>query len=100
MDIKRKLDNSTLTVIVNGKVDTSTAPELDAGVKPYLDGVDNLILDFTGVNYISSAGLRILLSLQKTMSQKGKMKVVGVCDVVDEIFEITGFADILTYEKA
>lgn len=100
MNVERILNGSTLTVVVNGKVDTSTAPELEQGIKPYLDGVTDLILDFTGVNYISSAGLRILLSLQKTMSKQGKLKIIGVCDVVAEIFEVTGFCDILTYEKA
>lgn len=100
MTINKTKDATTLKVAVSGRVDTTTAPELEADVKPALDGVKELILDFSGLNYISSAGLRVLLSLQKIMNVQGEMKLVGVNEVVYEIFEVTGFADILTIEQA
>jgi anti-sigma B factor antagonist len=100
MTINKIKEASTLKVAVNGRVDTTTAPELEAELKPALGGITELILDFSQLNYISSAGLRVLLSLQKIMNAQGEMKVVGVNEVVYEIFEVTGFADILTIEKA
>ena len=98
MNIKRKKDNSTLTVTVNGRIDTVTAPEFEAGVKPFLDGVTELTLDFKDVNYVSSAGLRVLLSLQKKMMTQGEMKLVHVSEAVKDVFEVTGFDEILTFE--
>ena len=100
MTVKKTQDATTLKALVSGRVDTTTAPELEAELKPALAGITELILDFSQLNYISSAGLRVLLSLQKTMNAQGEMKVVGVNEVVYEIFEVTGFADILTIEKA
>ena len=99
MNIKRKKDNNTLTAAVNGRIDTATAPEFEAGVAPFLDGVTELVLDFKGVNYVSSAGLRVLLSLQKKMMAKGDMKLVNVNEPVSDVFEVTGFDEILTFEK-
>ncbi len=94
MNIKRKKDSSNLFVTVNGRIDTVTAPEFEAGVKPYLD----LTIDFKEVNYVSSAGLRVLLSLQKKMMAQGEMKLVNVSEAVNDVFEVTGFDEILTYE--
>ena len=99
MNLKTKKNGTTLNVIVSGRVDTATAPELEAEVKPQLDGVTSLILDFKDVNYVSSVGLRVLLSLQKKMMTQGEMKLLHVNDVVNDVFEVTGFDEILTYEK-
>ena len=99
MNLKTKKNGTTLNVIVSGRVDTAAAPELEAEVKPQLDGVTSLILDFKDVNYVSSAGLRVLLSLQKKMMTQGEMKLLHVNDVVNDVFEVTGFDEILTYEK-
>ncbi|MBQ1830003.1 MAG: STAS domain-containing protein [Ruminococcus sp.] len=98
MNIKRKKDSSKLFVTVNGRIDTVTAPEFEAGVKPYLDGVTDLTIDFKEVNYVSSAGLRVLLSLQKKMMAQGEMMLVNVSEAVNDVFEVTGFDEILTYE--
>ena len=89
MNLKTKKNGTTLNVIVSGRVDTATAPELEAEVKPQLDGVTSLILDFKDVNYVSSAGLRVLLSLQKKMMTQGEMKLLHVNDVVNDVFEVT-----------
>ncbi len=99
MNIKKKKDGNTLTVAITGRIDTSTAPEASASINESLDGVQSLILDFTGVDYISSAGLRMLLALQKKMMTRDGMKLVGVNDDVHDVFEVTGFDEILTYEK-
>ena len=100
MTIKRKQNGSTLNVTVAGRIDTSTAPEFEAGVKPYLDGVDTLVINFAEVNYVSSAGLRVLLSLHKLMMKKGEMKLINVCEAVNDVFEVTGFDEILNFEVA
>lgn len=99
MNIKKKKSGSTLTVIISGRIDTTTAPEVDSNINESLDGVQSLILDFTGVNYVSSAGLRVLLALQQKMMSRDGMKLVGVNDDVNDVFEVTGFDEILTYEK-
>ncbi len=99
MNIKKKKEGSTLNIIISGRIDTVTAPEVDSFVNQNLDGVESLILDFKEVNYVSSAGLRVLLSLQKKMMVKGEMKLVNVNDAVNDVFEVTGFDEILTYEK-
>lgn len=96
MDIRRELTDERLCMAVSGRLDTTTAPELDAALKEALPGVKELVLDFTGLDYISSAGLRVLLATQKVMSKQGSMTLTGVCEAVMEVFEITGFADILT----
>ena len=99
MEIKRTKNGNELTVMVSGKIDTGTAASFEAGVKPYLEGVTSLILDLDGVDYVSSAGLRALLSLQKIMNKQGSMKLVNVSSLVSDVFEVTGFSDILQYEK-
>lgn len=99
MNIKKKKDGNTLTVAITGRIDTATAPEASASINESLDDVQSLILDFTGVDYISSAGLRMLLALQKKMMARDGMKLIGVNDDVNDVFEVTGFDEILTYEK-
>ena len=98
MTIQKLRNNDTLTLAVEGRLETTTAPELETVVKTELDGVKTLVMDFTKLEYISSAGLRVLLAAQKTMNKQGAMKVTGVNEIVNEIFEITGFSDILTIE--
>lgn len=98
LKIEKKQDDKKLEAALEGRLDTTSAPQLEAVLKDSLDAIDELILDFTGLEYISSAGLRVLLSSQKIMSKKGGMKVTHVSDVIMEIFEVTGFSDILTIE--
>ena len=98
MNINKVLEGSKLEIEITGRLDTITAPELDAEIKQSIDVIDCLVLNFKGVEYISSAGLRVLLATQKIMSKKGKMIVKEVNDTVMEIFNITGFVDILTIE--
>lgn len=95
MEIKKTLDGEKLTVAISGRLDTTTAPELEEALKESIEGITELVIDFTETEYISSAGLRVLLSAQKTMNKQGSMVVVGVNDVIMEIFEVTGFVDIL-----
>lgn len=96
MEIKTARNESTLTVAPVGRVDTTTAPELEAKIAASLDGVTHFILELSEVSYISSAGLRVILSAQKQMNKQGSMEVTGVNADIREIFEITGFIDILT----
>lgn len=98
MDIKKTKNDTTLTLAIQGRIDTTTAPQLEAELRSDIDGVTALYLDFTGVEYISSAGLRVLLSAQKLMSRQGKMVLSHVNESVMEVFEVTGFSDILTIE--
>ncbi len=98
MNFTKSLNGSQLTVALEGRLDTVTAPELDADLKTSLEGVDSLIMDLTELAYISSAGLRVLLSAHKAMSGKGGMKVVHANEIVREVLEVTGFADILNIE--
>ena len=99
MEIKKELDGSKLVVTLSGRLDTTTAPDFEKELKSSLEGVKELILDFNGLDYISSAGLRVLLSAQKLMNAAGgSMKIVGANDIVKEIFDVTGFSDILTIE--
>ncbi|MBE5969680.1 MAG: STAS domain-containing protein [Lachnospiraceae bacterium] len=98
MTINKTLDGSKLCVKVEGRLDTTTAPELEGELKASLDGIDNLELDFSNLEYLSSAGLRVLLATQKTMNAQGKMVVKNVNDTIMEVFEVTGFVDILTIE--
>lgn len=96
IDIKRNVQETI--VAVDGRLDTATATALDTAIQENMQGVTTLILDFNGVEYISSAGLRVLLSAQKKMSQVGAMKVRNVREEIMDVFEMTGFADILTIE--
>ena len=99
MQLTKNLSGSTLTIAVDGRIDTTTAPVLENELKESLnDSIDSLIIDFEKLAYISSAGLRVLLSAQKTMNKQGKMVVKNVSEEVNEVFEITGFCDILTIE--
>ena len=98
MKIEHKENGTELTVALEGRLDTTTAPELEADLKNSLDGLTVLILDFEKLEYISSAGLRVLLSAQKVMNRQGTMKVIHVGEVIREIFDVTGFSDILTIE--
>jgi len=98
MTIKKSLNNSELTVFVSGRRDTITAPQLESDLKDSIGGVTSLILDFSDLSYISSAGLRVLLSTQKQMLKQGKMVIRNVNEAINEVFEITGFTEILTIE--
>lgn len=98
MTIDKKLEDGKLTVNVAGRLDTTTAPTLEESLKESLDTVDELVLDLSDLEYISSAGLRVLLATQKIMNQHNGMKVTGVNEVIMEIFEVTGFSEILTIE--
>ena len=98
MTITKDAQGNALNVAVAGRLDTTTAPELEDVLKSSLDGVEDLRLDFKELEYISSAGLRVLLSTQKIMNKQGKMTVCSVNNVVMEIFEVTGFSEILNIE--
>ncbi len=98
MDISLNNENSVLTVEVSGRVDTTTAPELEKAVFDNIDSANELVLDLKDMPYTSSAGLRVILKAEKAMSKKGGMKVINVCSDVMEVFELTGFSDILTIE--
>jgi anti-sigma B factor antagonist len=98
MTIEIKKNSKEMTVEVVGRLDTITAPVLEKTLNENLGSVESLILDLKGLEYISSAGLRVLLSTQKKMKNNGSMKLVGVCEDVMEVLEMTGFADILTIE--
>ena len=99
MTIEKKLDGSKMTVAIKGRLDTTTAPQLEAELRSDLDGIKDLVFDFTDLEYISSAGLRVLLSTQKTMNRQGTMVVRNVNADVMEVLEVTGFVDILTIEE-
>ena len=96
MNILKKPDGDRLTVALEGRLDTTTAPMLEEELRGALDGVAELELDMSALEYISSAGLRVLLSAQKVMSKKGSMKLTHVSKSVMEIFVVTGFSEILT----
>ena len=98
MTIEKAFEESKLEIKVSGRLDTVTAPDLENELKKSLDGIEELRLDFSALEYISSAGLRVLLSAQKTMNRQGTMVITGVGDTIMEIFEVTGFSDILTIE--
>mgnify|MGYP003299416453 FL=1 len=98
MIIDKQLNGSELTLSLNGRLDTTTAPELEAVIKENITGVTNLVMDFAGLEYLSSAGLRVILSAQKTMNKQGEMVIRNVNETINEVFEITGFIDILTIE--
>ena len=99
MNIEKKLEGTTLTIALEGRLDTTTSPDLEETLASSLDGVTELVFDFAKLDYLSSAGLRVLLSAQKRMNKQGSMKLVHVNDAVKEIFDITGFADFLTIES-
>ncbi len=98
MNIDKKKDGNNMTIALEGRLDTTTAPELENEVKTSLGDVKSLIFDISKLEYISSAGLRVLLSAQKIMNKQGDMKVTGANEDILEIFEVTGFSEILTIE--
>ncbi len=98
MQLVKNKEGENLPVSVEGRLDTTTSPELEASLKESLDGVTALVLDFAKLEYISSAGLRVILSAQKIMNRQGKMTVKNINETVAEIFEVTGFSDILEIE--
>ena len=98
MEISKEAMDNNLVVKVSGRLDTTTAPELEEYLRDALEGVNELTLDFADLEYISSAGLRVLLATQKRMNEQGSMRLTGVCDVVMEVLELTGFSSILTIE--
>ena len=98
MTIDKQINGSELTLSLTGRLDTTTAPELEAVIKENIGGVTNLVMDFAELEYLSSAGLRVILSAQKTMNKQGEMVIRNVNETINEVFEITGFIDILTIE--
>ncbi|MBP3815301.1 MAG: STAS domain-containing protein [Firmicutes bacterium] len=100
MTIDKNLKDGVLTVALAGRLDTTTAPELESSIQESISDVKDLIFNFGELEYISSAGLRVLLSTQKIMSKQGSMIVKNVSEPVMEVFEVTGFSDILTIETA
>lgn len=100
MKITKTQNGNSLYFALEGRLDTNTAPELEAAIKGSIDGAEELTIDMEALDYLSSAGLRVLLGTQKIMNKQGSMRVTHVNDTIMEIFEVTGFADILTIEKA
>ena len=98
MTIEKKIIGDAATLIVSGRLDTQTAPELENELDSILSGLKELIFDMTNLEYVSSAGLRVILKAQKAMNAQGSMKLTGVNDSIMEVFDITGFLDILTIE--
>ena len=98
MTINRTREGDALTVALEGRLDTTTAPQLEAELKQSLDGVTALALDMEKLDYLSSAGLRVLLAAQKQMNKQGTMVIRHVNETIMEVFEVTGFIDILTVE--
>lgn len=98
MEIKKTLNGNELLVAVEGRLDTTTAPQLEENFRSSIDGIKSLVFDFEKLEYISSAGLRVLLAMQKIMNKQGSMTIRNVNETVMEVFEVTGFVDILTIE--
>jgi len=98
MTIEKKATGSTLILTLSGRLDTTTSPQLEAELKEGLAGIKHLVLDFAALDYLSSAGLRVLLAAQKQMNKQGDMVVRSVNETIAEIFEVTGFSEILTIE--
>ena len=98
MTIEKKINQDEVTLIVSGRLDTQTAPELENELDAVISGLKELTFDMTNLEYVSSAGLRVILKAQKAMNAQGSMKLTGVNDSIMEVFDITGFLDILTIE--
>ncbi len=98
LNINKDRKGESLVYFLEGRLDTTTAPQLEGDIKESIEGVNSLVMDLAKLEYISSAGLRVLLSAQKTMNKQGSMVVRNVRDEVNEIFDVTGFSDILTIE--
>lgn len=99
MNIVKQAEGSKLTVALEGRLDTVTAPQLEGELRTAVDGVNELVFDMSALDYVSSAGLRVLLSAQKVMNRQGSMVIRGVKPEIMEIFEVTGFVDILNIEE-
>ena len=98
MTIEKNFSNNVTTIKINGRLDTTTAPELESVIDECVEGTQELLMDFSDLEYVSSAGLRVILKAQKLMNARGSMKLVNVNETIMEVFDITGFADILTIE--
>lgn len=98
MKITKTQNGTEMNISLEGRLDTTTAPQLESVIKESVDGINELVIDMLNLDYVSSAGLRVLLSAQKAMAKKGGMKVIHVNETIMEIFEVTGFSDILTIE--
>ena len=98
MTIDKNLNGTSMEIAIEGRLDTMTSPQLEEELKTSLEGITDLTFDFEKLEYISSAGLRVLLSAQKTMNKQGSMKIVHVSEPVMDVFDVTGFVDILTIE--
>lgn len=98
MTINKTLNGTELNIALEGRLDTSTAPQLEAELKQSIDGITKLAFDFAELEYVSSAGLRVLLSAQKIMNRQGEMVIRNVSEPIMEVFEVTAFTDILTIE--
>lgn len=98
MKINKTAEGNKLTIAIEGRLDTATAPEADSEIKGSLDNVTELIMDFEKLEYISSAGLRVVLGTQKIMNKQGTMVVKNANDMVKEVFDLTGLADVITME--
>ena len=98
MTIEKKINGEALTLIVSGRLDTQTAPELEKELDSVLADIKELTFDFANLEYVSSAGLRVILKAQKAMNTQGSMKLTGVNESIMEVFDITGFLDILTIQ--
>ncbi|MBR1597712.1 MAG: STAS domain-containing protein [Lachnospiraceae bacterium] len=99
LNIEKRTEGTNLTVALDGRLDTISAPQLEGELRSTVDGITKLTLDLKGLEYISSAGLRVLLSAQKVMNKQGEMTITNANDEVMEIFEVTGFIDILNIEE-
>lgn len=99
MEIKKTVNGTAMDIALEGRLDTTTAPELETEFKLSLGGVTELTLDFAKLEYLSSAGLRVILAAQKTMNKQGSMVICHVNETIMEVFEVTGFVDILTIDK-
>jgi anti-sigma B factor antagonist len=98
MTIEKNLNGTELNLKVIGRLDTTTAPDLEKEISSSVEGIEKLVLDFVELDYLSSAGLRVLLQAQKTMNKQGEMVIKNVNETINDIFDVTGFIDILTIE--
>lgn len=98
MTIEKKVNGTELLIELGGRLDTTTAPQLEAELKREVNGIEKLVFDFADLEYLSSAGLRVLLSAQKVMNKQGEMIIKNVNSTIMDIFEVTGFSEILTIE--
>lgn len=98
MTIEKKFNGESLTIVLTGRLDTTTAPDLEKEIQDSTKGIKSLTLDLLNLEYISSAGLRVVLGAQKLMSKQGQMNLINVSDAIKDIFEMTGFSEILNID--